>query len=61
MLVTFAAVYLSHHYIIDAIAGVAVAYVAYGLALWLRSAVVRRRVDDSDPLPDRIVADNVQS
>jgi hypothetical protein len=45
-LVTFAAVYLNHHYVIDAIAGVAVAYIAYGVMLWIRSAV-RRRLDEA--------------
>jgi hypothetical protein len=47
VLVTFAAVYLQHHYVIDAIAGVIVGYVAYGLMLWIRGAVVRRRVEDA--------------
>ncbi len=58
VLVTFAAVYLSHHYIVDAIAGIAVAVVAYGLMLWIRGAVVRRRTafDAAEALSDRIIA-----
>ena len=43
LLITFAAVYLDHHYVIDAIAGIAVAFAAWGLALWARSVFARRR------------------
>ena len=43
VLIAFAAVYLAHHYIIDAIAGIAVAVIAWGLMLWLRGAYLRRR------------------
>ncbi len=57
VLVTFAAVYLSHHYIVDAIAGIATAFVAYGLMLWIRGAVLRRRaIEPAEALSDRIVA-----
>jgi membrane-associated phospholipid phosphatase len=55
-LIAFAAVYLAHHYVIDVIAGAGTACAAYGLMLWLRAAVVRRRVDEPDALTDRIVA-----
>jgi membrane-associated phospholipid phosphatase len=42
VLVTFAAVYLGHHYVIDAIAGIITAYLAWGVMLWIRAALRRR-------------------
>jgi hypothetical protein len=44
--VAFAAVYLDHHYVVDAIAGIAVAFVAYGVMLALRAAWLRWRMPD---------------
>jgi hypothetical protein len=51
VLIAFAAVYLAHHYIIDAIAGIATAAIAWGLMLWIRGAYLRRRgvIDDATP------------
>jgi inositol phosphorylceramide synthase catalytic subunit len=48
LLIAFAAVYLDHHYVIDAIAGIVVAFVAWGLALWARSAFARRRAVEDE-------------
>ena len=43
-LITFAAVYLSHHYVIDAIAGIFTALAAWGLMLLIWGVFARRRV-----------------
>lgn len=51
LLITFAAVYLDHHYVIDAIAGIAVAFAAWGLALWARSVFARRRAVEVEAQP----------
>ncbi len=48
LLITFAAVYLQHHYVIDAIMGVVTAFIAYGLMLWLRAAYLRWRAPADD-------------
>jgi inositol phosphorylceramide synthase catalytic subunit len=43
VLVAFAAIYLAHHYIIDAVAGIATAVIAWGLMLLVRGAYLRWR------------------
>jgi membrane-associated phospholipid phosphatase len=45
-LMAFAAVYLNHHYVLDVLAGLLTAVVAYGIILWIWRAQPRRAVTD---------------